>query len=81
MLVNWIIVVQYINKDPIFEFNYSLEVNRVLKIEKEKIEKERNYEEKILNLKITLNWVKTHQNENKEIYEKKLEGLKNNLII
>ena len=77
MLVNWIIVVQYINKDPIFEFNYSLEVNRVLKIEKEKIEKERNYEEKILNLKITLNWVKTHQNENKEIYE----GLKNNLII
>ena len=77
MLVNWIIVVQYINKDPIFEFNYSLEVNRVLKIEKEKIEKERNYEEKILNLKITLNWVKTHQNENKEIYK----GLKNNLII
>ena len=45
-----------------------------------KLKREGNDEEKIKS-KITLNWVKTHQNENKEIYEKKLEGLKNNLII
>ena len=41
-----------------------------------KLKREGNDEEKIKS-KITLNWVKTHQNENKEIYEKKLEGLKN----